>query len=61
MNPDHQWQADVLVAGWSDDVEVQAVLSLLVADLITSVTNALLASCVSVVSSLKSVCGLTKA
>lgn len=53
MDPNKHWQADVLVAGWPDNVEVQAVFGLLVSDLITSVPNALLSTSISILRSHK--------
>lgn len=44
MDPDYHRQALVLVARRSDDVKVEAVLALLIANLITAVTNAFLFS-----------------
>lgn len=49
MDPDKHWQADVFIAGWSYDIEVQAVFGLLVSNLITSVADALLSTCISIV------------
>lgn len=41
VDPDNHWQASVLIAGRSNNVEVQTVFGLLIADLIASITHTL--------------------
>lgn len=48
MDPDSYWKTGVLIARGTNDIEIETVFRLLVADLVTSVANALLEAVVSI-------------